>query len=331
VALQELQHCDDTTTVSAARGLMIRVKDFEVILSIKVLMLIFTVTGPPSRILQSVASDLSISTHLIRDCITRLEEIRDDSGSTLHQPVDPEGSSADNSEAPLQEIVSENTSDSEVRDTSPSDPPVEKLSEWNKLLKNAESFASDNGIYPQLLPRRLKKTPRKPGEKAVDERPTDPNQLFKVEVFNFCLDTVITQLKSRFTDNMLSVFRQMAHFSHVSLMNEELIVITDIDELCAVYELDSAAVMREMEEFRSAYRSIHHFVSLDDMLPAQPVKSGNKEKLELDCSNVNGAESAASDNGCDTDNDEDDDDRNSDDDADSGDQSPAPAETIVSG
>jgi len=114
-------------------------------------------------------------------------------------------------------------------------------------------------------------------------------------------------------------------------MNEDLIVITDIDELCAVYELDSAAVMREMEEFRSAYRSIHHFVSLDDMLPAQPVKSGNKEKLELDCSNVNGAESAASDNGCDTDNDEEDDDRNSDDDADSGDQSPAPAETIVSG
>ena len=60
----------------SARGLSLKLKDFEFILSANVLKTILDVTGPASRILQSVASDLAISTHLIKTSISKLESIR---------------------------------------------------------------------------------------------------------------------------------------------------------------------------------------------------------------------------------------------------------------
>jgi hypothetical protein len=78
-ALEQLRdESDDAATVSAARGLYMRVNEFDVILSVHILKSIFDVTGPVSRILQSKASDLAISSHLISTSLCKLEQMRAD-------------------------------------------------------------------------------------------------------------------------------------------------------------------------------------------------------------------------------------------------------------
>lgn len=116
------------------------------------------------------------------------------------------------------------------------DYPAEdkQLSEWKKLYEAAEVFALKHGVASELPQKRPKKTPRRAGEKATDETPTEAKQLFKVQVFYHSLDTVIIQLKSRFTDSVLTVFRQMAHFTHLSLMTQELTAVSDVADLCSV-------------------------------------------------------------------------------------------------
>ena len=146
---------------------------------------------------------------------------------------------------------------------------VKQVTDWDKLLNTAQSFASDNGIATELASKRPRKTPRRSGEQATDDRPTDATLLFKVEVYFYCLDTVICQLKDRFTDNALSVFEEMSHFTHSKLLTEKNTVIEEVAELCATYGLDAICVVRELNEFRHAYRSAHYMIHMDDLLEKQ--------------------------------------------------------------
>ena len=93
--------------------------------------------------------------------------------------------------------------------------------------------------------------------------------LFRSEVYCYYLDTVIGQLKSRFTDNVLTVFCQMSHFSHSSLITEDATTTEEVAELCATYDLDAVSVVREKNEFCGAYRSSHHMINVDDLLVQQ--------------------------------------------------------------
>ena len=234
-ALQNLEHSDDCTTVTAARGLLVRLKDFEVILSVHVLRLVFQVTGPASRILQSTTADYAIATHLIRTCISKLEDMRS-----------------------------------------------EQSSAWTDLWDCAGNFASENDISPHLPSARPRKTPRRAGEQAVDERAVDACQLFKTGVFYYCLDTVIVHLKGRFTDNILSVFEEICHFTHTGLMTEEDTLKESVQELCTVYDLDSGALVDELNEFRHAYRSVHHMIPVDDLTDVHPQCSRHPDKQQKD-------------------------------------------------
>lgn len=148
--------------------------------------------------------------------------------------------------------ITKDVSSSSILPTAAGNAPVsaKEVTEWDKLLNKAQAFASDNGIATELPSKRPRKTPRRPGEHATDDRLTDPLLLFKAEVYYYCLDTVICQLKDCFTDNVLSVFEQ----THSKLQTEEATVIEEVAELCATYGLDAICVVRELNEFRHAIR-----------------------------------------------------------------------------
>ena len=233
-ALEQLRDdSEDPTTLSAARGLFVRMNEFDAILSLHVLKSIFQVTGPVCLILQSKASDLAISTHLISSCIDRLQQARQ----------------------------------------------VE--SSWKKLLETAQHFSAHHNIPTTLPQKLLKKTPRRPGEVSIDERQTNPEQAFKVEVYNFCLDTVITQMKSRFTADVLTVFQQMSCFTDNDLLHIDDANEDDVKDLCSNYELDCTSVVCELNEFRAAYRSMHNMVDVSDLLEhTRTDKKGRKVRLQ---------------------------------------------------
>jgi len=120
---------------------------------------------------------------------------------------------------------------------------------------------------PTLPQRRQKKIPKRSGELTFDERQTDPEQAFKTEVYYLCLNTVITQMKSRFTDEVLSVIQQMSFFTHSGLLSKEERKEEEITELCKhCYGLDSSCVVMELNEFRTVYRNVHHMINVDDMI-----------------------------------------------------------------
>lgn len=218
-ALEQLRDdSEDPTTVSTARGLYVRVNEFDVVLSLHILKSIFQVTGPVSRILQSKASDLAISTHLITSCIEKLQQTRQDDSS------------------------------------------------WEKLLETAQNFSAHHNLATTLPQKRVTKTPRRPGEITTDERQTNPEQAFKTEVYNFCFDTVIRQMKSRFTDTVLTAFQQMSYFTHSGLLRLEDTNENDVKDLCKNYELDCTSVIGELNEFRAAYRSVHNMVDVSDLV-----------------------------------------------------------------
>jgi len=154
-----------------------------------------------------------------------------------------------------------------------------------QTVSKAQSFASDNDIATELASKRPMKTPRRPGEQATDDRPTDAILLFKAEVYYYCLDTVICQLKDRFTDDTLSIFEEMSHFTHSKLLTEE-VVIEEVAELCATYGLDAICVVRELNEFRHAYRSAHYMINMDDLLLLEKQR-GKRQPQARNTENIN--------------------------------------------
>jgi hypothetical protein len=77
LALDDLSSGDENAaTVSGARGLTVRLRDFRFIITLFVLKKIFTVAGPVSRQLQGVAVDLAQAAKLIADCRSKFEDMR---------------------------------------------------------------------------------------------------------------------------------------------------------------------------------------------------------------------------------------------------------------
>lgn len=90
-------------------------------------------------------------------------------------------------------------------------------------------------------------------------------------------------MKSRFTDNVLTVFKQMRYFTHTGLLSTEDTNEDDVKDLCRNYELDCTTVVHELNEFRAAYRSVHNMVDVGDLVEhTRTDKRGRKERLKHD-------------------------------------------------
>jgi hypothetical protein len=94
-----------------------------------------------------------------------------------------------------------------------------------------------------------------PGELSSDERWTGKNR-FKVETFIKVLDEVTQQLDSRFTTQNVAFMRQLAFFIPISLQSNDIVQISDINEVCLQYGVDPAAVVSELRDFTATYRSL---------------------------------------------------------------------------
>lgn len=86
--------------------------------------------------------------NIISECIKKLEAIHTDVPSSI---VRPAAAVASDASALAKEVT-----------------------EWDKLLNKAQSFASNSGIATELASKRPMKTPQIPEEQAVDDRPIDP-------------------------------------------------------------------------------------------------------------------------------------------------------------
>lgn len=70
---------DDTATVSGARGLAQRLRDFRFIIILFFLKTVFETAGPVSRQLQGISVDLAIAAKLISNCRAKFESMRHES------------------------------------------------------------------------------------------------------------------------------------------------------------------------------------------------------------------------------------------------------------
>ena len=81
-------------------------------------------------------------------------------------------------------------------------------------------------------------------------------------------------MKSRFTDDVLSVFQQISYFTHSGLLRQEDTNEDDVKDLCKNYELDCTSVVRELNEFRVAYRGVYSLIDVSD--PDEHTMTDNK-------------------------------------------------------
>jgi hypothetical protein len=70
---------DDSATVTGARGLSARLRDYRFIITIFVLKEVFEVAGPASRQLQAVSMDLAMAAQLVSTCRAKFASMRSDS------------------------------------------------------------------------------------------------------------------------------------------------------------------------------------------------------------------------------------------------------------
>ena len=110
-----------------------------------------------------------------------------------------------------------------------------------------------------------------PGEIASDDRLQDGEQAFKTAVFIHSLDTLFIQLKDRFSDENVDIMLAMHYFSPSFLLSDSPdITAAAIEPLTAFYSLDTAILVRELQEFRPVYKSVHHVINVDDLMSKQP-------------------------------------------------------------
>ena len=226
----------DAVTVSSATGLVMRLQEFKVIVCLFLLKLIFSITGPVSRLLQGISADLSISSTLLQGCINQFQRIRD--ASDEH---------------------------------------------WRSLIDEASNFAIEHDIQPVFPQRRIRKTKLMPGEIARDERLTESNESFKVNVFIRTVDEVLMQMKERFSDDTVTILKEMQHFTPATLRRKKPIGPDDIHNLCQYYNLDAEALVKEVNEFSQTYLQVEKIVCCAEDASIRPDSPSNSREEQDSC------------------------------------------------
>jgi hypothetical protein len=133
------------------------------------------------------------------------------------------------------------------------------------LLDEAETFANEHDIHAVFPEKRVRKIKQMPGELVTDENIMEAAKLFQVSVYIRSLDTVLLQLKERFSEDTLCFLKEMQLFTPASLSSRKSVSSHDIHKLCTYYDIDSLAVCRELKAFSVAYHQVEKLVSLADI------------------------------------------------------------------
>ena len=134
---------------------------------------------------------------------------------------------------------------------------------WDEILEQAKSFAAANEIEATFKPVRIRRTKVMSGETTPDERIQNPEQSYKVKVFIHSVDVVLVQLKERFNTANKQLLTGMQVFTPLSLLSD--VQEDDVRAVCDFYQLDATHLVRELSEFRTVYREVHHLIVVDDL------------------------------------------------------------------
>jgi len=94
------------------------------------------------------------------------------------------------------------------------------------------------------------------------------------------LDTVLVQLKERFSDHDTELMRQMQIFAPSALLTSERAVVDDdVHKLCTNYSLDTSVVLKELREFRLVCRQVHNMVNMDDSMSEQSNRTWSRDMV----------------------------------------------------
>lgn len=136
---------------------------------------------------------------------------------------------------------------------------------FTEIKQNSTDFCNEHGINPNLRTRRYLFKKRMPGEVAVDERIQDIDRAYKVEVVLPVLDIILQQLHDRFTEENVSLLREMKHFTPGSLISSDSICPDDIKNICQFYNLDAITIARERNAFAPIFTSMAHLINISDL------------------------------------------------------------------
>lgn len=122
-----------------------------------------------------------------------------------------------------------------------------------------------------------------PGELARDERLTESNESFKVNVFIRTVDEVLMQMKERFSDDTVTLLKEMQQFTPATLRRKKPIVPADIQNLCQYYNLDAAALVKEVNEFSQTYLQVEKIVCCAEDASVRPDSPVNSHEEQDSC------------------------------------------------
>jgi len=122
-----------------------------------------------------------------------------------------------------------------------------------------------------------------PGELARDERLTESNESFKVNVFIRTVDEVLMQMKERFSDDTVTLLKEMQQFTPATLRRKKPIVPADIQNLCQYYNLDAAALVKEVNEFSQTYLQVEKIVCCAEDASIRPDSPANSHEEQDSC------------------------------------------------
>ena len=148
----------------------------------------------------------------------------------------------------------------------------EDRSYYDQLNHKAKQFAEAHGIDPEQSLQQRRKIRRRYADGSADGREANANQdmqhaddLFYVDVYVPAIDLVLSDLSSRYDDNMLPVVRQMMIFSASSLQTTVDVLASDVDIFCAKYCFEASEVVRELNSFKVLFTKNKHLVSMKDI------------------------------------------------------------------
>ena len=128
---------------------------------------------------------------------------------------------------------------------------------FEEIIKKAEDRSASCEIRAEFTGKRVSRQKKFHDEDAVDDPIVDEKRRFKIEIYNYILDTLITDLEARFSNTTVGVLKAMQCISPANIISEKSSTKTpgesDFKELCTLmqfYEKDRSSndtVSREYE------------------------------------------------------------------------------------
>ncbi|KAJ8892615.1 hypothetical protein PR048_005196 [Dryococelus australis] len=150
--------------------------------------------------------------------------------------------------------------------------------EWDKLKISITPFSDQHNIS-QVSTQRNRKRKRFMDELSIDETINNAMKKMKTEIYYIVLNSLLSQLNDRFSDNSLAMVKQMSHFSHGGIMKITHQLETGkgfnpdmIKELCEYYNLDIDLIASELEAFCNVYKVTHADIDTSGMLHSPEAK-----------------------------------------------------------